>query len=376
MQYCSTCLQPDSRPGIKFKLNRCPACQFKLESDDFDWESRISTLKQVFDLYRSRSRSNYDCIIGVSGGKDSTRQALWARDFFGLNPLLVAVSYPPEQISQRGIENLNNLLELGFDFYTSAPSPISWKKLMKTSFLNHANWAKSTELALFAGVPQIAIELGIPLILWGENPALQIGDLGTMGKYGWDGNRSRFMNTLIDVDETMASFAGVSTEKFLPYIYPNNDSFQQHGLQIVYLGWAMKTWGLMENGISSLTTGLEPRLETPKYTGDLLSVSSLDEDWVVVNQMIKYYKFGFGKTTEYVNELIRTNRISRSDGIKIVEKFDGNCSDSYIISFCKYIDITVSFFWDIVNSHVNTNLFEIRRNRRPRKLFKVGESIK
>jgi hypothetical protein len=247
---------------------------------------------------------------------------------------------------------------------------------MRASFLNHANWAKSTELALFAGVPQIAIELGIPLILWGENPALQIGDLGTMGRNGWDGNQSRFMNTLIGVDDTMADFAGVSSEKFYPYIYPKNDDFEESGLQIVYIGWAMRTWGLMENGISALTSGLKPRIEAPNHTGDLFSVSSLDEDWVVVNQMIKFYKFGFGKTTDYVNELIRSGSILRSDGIKIIEKFDGNCSDSYIKSFCEYIDITVSFFWDILNSHTNTYLFEIRSNERPRKLFKVGENTK
>ena len=62
--------------------------------------------------------------------------------------------------------------------------------------MKFSNWGKSTELALFSAVPQIAIEYKIPLIFWGENPGLQLGDLKTLGKTGYDGNNLRNMNTL------------------------------------------------------------------------------------------------------------------------------------------------------------------------------------
>ena len=39
--------------------------------------------------------------------------------------------------------------------------------------------------------------------------------------------------------------------------------------------------------------GLNIREENPILTGDIFGVDSLDEDWVALNQMIKYYKFGF-----------------------------------------------------------------------------------
>ena len=257
MRYCFSCLQPDTRPGTLFNDGKCPACLFSINSQIWDWESRVSTLKQVTGEIATKSKGSYDSILGVSGGKDSTRLALWARDFLGLNPLLVSVTYPPEQMVKRGANNLNNLSELGFDLYTTSPSPIIWKQLMQKSFLESANWAKSTELALFSGVPQIAIEMGIKLILWGENPALQLGALETMGKTGWDGNQLRNMNTLSGMSKDWSKLIGFGKSNFLPYRYPTQAEFELHDIQIVFLGWGMRTWGLMDNGISASLNGLE-----------------------------------------------------------------------------------------------------------------------
>ena len=67
---------------------------------------------------------------------------------------------------------------------------------MAAGFRHFTNGFRSTEMALYSAVPRLAIKYKIPLILWGENPALQLGDLKTLGKTGYDGNNLRFMNTL------------------------------------------------------------------------------------------------------------------------------------------------------------------------------------
>ena len=110
-------------------------------------------------------------------------------------------------------------------------------------------------------------------------------------------------------------------------------------------------------------------------TGDLYGNSNLDEDWHLMNQMIKYYKFGFGKVTECVNEELRAGTMSRSEAINIVEKFDGACSDKYIANFCTYIDISVKEFWAQVHSSVNRDLFEIELDGSIRRKFKVGVGL-
>jgi len=93
------------------------------------------------------------------------------------------------------------------------------------------------------------------------------------------------------------------------------------------------------------SAGLEVREDTVANTGDLHGVTSLDEDWVTVNQLIKYYKFGFGRVTDYVNEEIRLGRMSRPTAIELVEQYDHACGDNYIEDFSGYIGLSVGQFW-------------------------------
>jgi N-acetyl sugar amidotransferase len=375
MKYCKNCLQPDTRPGTLFQDGLCPVCIFILGSQTWDWDQRVQILKSNLAQLTAMPKGKYDSILGISGGKDSTRLALWARDFLGLRPLLVSVTYPPEQMTKRGAANLNNLAELGFDIYSSSPSPIIWKNLMKKAFLESANWAKSTELALFAGVPQIAIELGINVILWGENPGLQLGALETLGKFGWDGNQLRKMNTLSGMPNEWLSIFGFTENHFLPYRYPTEAQFLDNNIQIVFLGWAMRSWGLLENGLSAALDGVTGRNDRASNTSDLIGLTSVDEDWVTLNQMIKFYKYGFGRATDYANEWIRKGLISRDSAIEIVNEFDGVCNDDYIYAFCKYIGISFEEFWEILEKFTNKELFKTTKGKRPVKRFQVGVGL-
>jgi hypothetical protein len=123
------------------------------------------------------------------------------------------------------------------------------------------------------------------------------------------------------------------------------------------------------------SAGLEVREDTVANTGDLHGVTSLDEDWVTLNQMIKYYKFGFGRVTDYVNEEIRLGRMSRDAGIKLVEEHDDACGDNYIQDFSEYIGITVDDFWAKVHGAVNRELFDIQPSGLITRKFKVGVGL-
>ena len=376
MKYCSRCLQPDTRPNSEFtSAGICPACDYFQRLQDVDWQERFEIMQDLLKEFPRSTGQGFDCIIGVRGGKDSTRQAMWVRDKLELTPLLACLSYPPEQVTQRGVDNISNLIELGFDVVLSAPAPVTWRRLMRESFLRYTNWARSTELALFSSVPQLAIRYGIKLIFWGENPGLQLGDLKTLGRTGYDGNNLRYMNTLSGAALDWMLEAGINARDLLPYRYPTPDEFDAHGLQIVYLGWFLGDWSLVNNGMYAAASGLHVRSDTVQNTGDLRGVTSLDEDWVTLNQMIKYYKFGFGRVTDYVNEEIRLGRLARQDGIALVEQYDDACADEYIASFCDYIGVTVQEFWKQVHSAVNPRLFRFAEDGRIERRFTVGEGL-
>jgi N-acetyl sugar amidotransferase len=339
-----------------------------------DWSEREEILEQIFARRTRRPGHFHDCIIGVSGGKDSCRQAMWVRDRFGVNPLLVCLSYPPEQVTERGVNNLSNLINLGFDVVISAPRPQVWRKLKGAGFDTFTNSFRSTELALFSSVPQIAINYGIDLILWGENPALQLGDMKTLGKTGFDGNSLRNMNTLSSGKNWMLE-RGFKEEELIPYTYPTVDDFTENGLNIIYLGWFLGDWSLVNNAMYSCLNGLEIRVDPVTDTGDLFGITALDEDFTPINQMIKYYKFGFGRTTDYVNEEIRLGRMTRDEGIGIVSSYDHCCSDTYIQTYCDYLGIQVSDFWIQVRNATNLQLFSIDDEGAIVPKFQVGVGL-
>jgi N-acetyl sugar amidotransferase len=368
-------LQPDTRPNTKFSLEGvCPACTYFEALQEVDWQDRFDILKDLFTRYPKKKGQYHDCIIGVSGGKDSTRQAIFLRDKLGINPLLVCLSYPPEQVTERGVHNLSNLIELGFDVVISAPSPKTWRKLKQEGFEKFINSFRSTEMALFSTVPQVAIKYGIQLILWGENPGLQLGDMKTLGRNGYDGNSLRYMNTLSSGLDWMIE-CGFEKSELIPYIYPETTEFEQHGLQIVYLGWFLGDWSLVDNAAYSCTMGLEIRTDKVEKTGDLYGVTALDEDFTPVNQLIKYYKFGFGRVTDYVNEEIRLGRITRNEGIELVEKYDDAYDDKYIKDYCDYLNISISKFWEKVRVATNQSLFTIQSNGVIFRKFTVGTGL-
>lgn len=371
MKYCKTCLQPDTKPNDYFSAEGiCSACLNSKELVSVDWTERYEVLEDLLARYPRRPGQLFDCIIGVSGGKDSLRQAMWVRDRLGLRPLLVCLSYPPQQVTEIGVDNISNLIEHGFDVVISAPAPETWRRLMREAFLRFSNFCRSTELALYSSVPQLALRYKIPLIFTGENQSLR--DRSTFSEFGWDYNAARNQNTLDGGSLAWLLDAGFIAKEFLPYIYPDADEFAAGGLQIVDLGWFIGDWNNLDNGKLSAAYGLSIRADSVENTGDPLGISALDEDWVAVNQMFKYYKFGFGKATDYANEDIRLGRLTREDAIPFIEKYDGACAEAYIRSFCDYIDISVTEFWDQVRATANKNLFDVEPDGSLRPRFRVG----
>ncbi len=358
MRYCKRCLQPDTRPNITFDVNGvCPPCNYSDVVKKIDWNERRQFLSKLVNFAKENNHSGYDCIIGVSGGKDSTRQAVFVKEELKLNPLLVSLNYPPEQMTHRGAHNISNMISLGFDTMTIGPSPQIWKKLMLEGFIKYGNWARSTELSLFSSVPRLAVAYQIPLILWGENPALTLGEQGSKSDT-YEGGQMKHGNTLAGGKFDWLLIDGIKPNQILQYRYPLDEEMERAGLRIIYLGYFMNEWTKLDNGVFAALRGLQIRTDKPSVIGDTIGVDSLDEDWVVLNQMIKYYKFGFGKVTEIVSEEMRYRDMPRDTAIQLVRKYDGICSDKNIESFCDFIEITKEQFWQIVDGFVNKELFE------------------
>ncbi len=374
MKYCKKCITTNLRPNALFNNGVCIACNYSEAEHESNTTLKLKILQNKIQQSRQKQRNKgaYDCIVGVSGGKDSTRQAHWVRDRLGLRPLLVCCAYPPKQMSEVGVKNLTNLIEMGFDMVAATPAPQTAAHLALQSFKQFGNVCKSTEMSLFSTVPRLAIELGVNTIFWGENPALQVGDGAVEGVDEFDGNNLRRLNTLTaggtDWLKDAVKFPYLSDH----YFYPVEIEFEKKKINIFYLGPAWDDWSNEDNSVYASLQGLTLRPGEELDTGDLSNASMLDEEFTNINMMLKYYKFGFGRATDSVNEKIRLGQMSRDEGIKVAEQYDGLCSDRIIRSFSDYVGISEVEFWNIANLWVNGDIFDLTHGERPIRKFVVG----
>lgn len=177
MRYCKKCLQPDTRPGILFNEDGvCYACLYEESKKQIDWDQRFSELQKIADEAKEKARKTgnpYDCVIGVSGGKDSTFQAVYCKEKLGLNPLLVNIA--PDEITEIGRQNLDNLSKLGFDMISIRVNPKVAKILARKSFFEKGNIVTVSEYCLWASAYIIADKFDIPLIIQGEEDLHELG---------------------------------------------------------------------------------------------------------------------------------------------------------------------------------------------------------
>lgn len=365
MRHCKLCCEPDTRPGQVFNEDGiCTPCTHMATSTAEDWEARREELRGIVEWAKERrSPMGYDSIIGVSGGKDSTRLALYARSI-GLNPLLVSMTYPPQQQTDLGAHNLGNLIRQGFDVITINIAPETYKHAIRTSFFKFSNWVNPSEIALYSSIPRTALQYGIPLACAGENPFLTMGN----GSGSTDGNAINIisLNTLRGGDLTPFLDDVNKPEDMLLYVFPEKERMLNADLRMIYLGYYIEDYEPHTNARIAVEHGMHVRegVEAdPARTGYIHNHTMLDEDFVIVNQFLKYVKLGFGMTTQQASQDIREGLMTRDEAVDLVRKYDGRIDNSYVKRFCRYLEISEDDFWAQVENCRNRDIWELVDNK-------------
>ena len=349
MRYCSRCVQPDTRPNIYFSEDGvCGACLWESEKITIDWTRRENELKDIAEWAKTSTRGPYDCIVGVSGGKDSTFQALYARDRLGLHTLLV--SGEPDGMTDIGKKNIENLKQLGFDVITLRVNPNILRKLVKHDFFANGNPGRATEYPLWASAYIIATHFNIPLVIQGENPGQTLG-LRSVEGVGGDALSILRHDTVSADPFHEYTTEGITCDDLFMYRFRLEDVLDK-GIKAIWLSYYAKEWSQPHNAKFSRDHGLtiRPSDTDPYEIGTYRFFSQLDARLLEVNQLLKYIKFGFGQATDHACYDIRDNLITREEGIFLVKELDGKCGHKFIQEFCSYIDITENEFWTHANS--------------------------
>jgi N-acetyl sugar amidotransferase len=176
IKYCKLCLQSNTRPGTKLNSqNICSACEGHREKTEIiNWEQREQELKKLFDQYRNSNSNYYDCIIPVSGGKDSTYQTYIVKKVYGMNPLCVTYRTPLRtELGQRNLDNLCK--EFNVDLIELKVSPETERKFILKAIKELGVPGLPQHLGIFSFTLRTAVNLKIPLIVWGENAQMEYG---------------------------------------------------------------------------------------------------------------------------------------------------------------------------------------------------------
>jgi len=357
MKYCKNCLYPDTKPQLEFNDNGiCSACTNNKLKETIDWNKKGNELKQILEKNKSKDGSTYDCIIPVSGGKDSTYQTYVIKEEFGLNPLVV--NFHPLDQTDIGRKNLDNLKKLGVDCIEFSPNPKIYLKLAKYGLTELGDFQWPEHIGIFTIPVQIAVKYKIPLIIWGENPQLEYGqptdiENETILDRQWtEKNGGFFLDKIKPQDMTKYGFC-ISDLK--PYLYPSDDEIKQVGVTGIFLGTYIK-WDIFKQLELVKKLGFSENEETKEGTYD--KWENLDVYFTVFHDYFKFLKYGFGRTTDHVSIEIRYGRMNREKAIKLIKKYEGKIPTRYLKDFLNAANITMNEFEAICDRFTNKELFQ------------------
>lgn len=356
MRYCKFCLLPDTKPQLVFDKNGiCSACINNKLKQNVDWESKHKDFLKLLEKYKNKDDSNYDCIIPVSGGRDSTYQTYAMKETFGMNPL--AVAFHPLDQTDIGRKNLDNLKKLNVDCIEFSTKPDTYLKLAKFGLTELGDFQWPEHMGIYTVPVQIAIKYKIPLIVWGENPQLEYGmptnmDENTILDRTWnEKNGGYFLDKIKPADMTKYGF---DKRDLLPYIYPSDEEIREVGVTGIFLGTYIK-WEIFKQ--LELVKGLGFVENEIPIEGTYQKFENLDVYFTVFHDYFKFLKYGFGRATDHASIEIRYERITRDQGIDLVKNNEGKIPKKYLNKFLKYADITINEFHNICDSFTNKEIF-------------------
>ena len=313
MKLCKKCLYPDTKPDLEFDKNGvCSACNNVIVKENISWKRKRIELRQILANYRGMKP--WDCIIPVSGGKDSHFITHTIKEM-GMNPLLVC--FVPSDQTELGRINLENLKHsYDCDAIEFFAKPSEYKTLQQKGLRELGDHAYPEHLGIFSIPFLIAQNFSIKLIVWGENPTLEYG--GTPKK------DEQFMEGLFKDNMELPKDPTYSTAK-------------PDFVRSIFLGDYIR-WNAKEQVEIVKKHGFTTHDSPMEWT--FLDYENLDTKFVALHDYFKWLKFGYGRATDQASIEIHHGRMTREIGQLQVKHYDGVLPKKYLKEFLKEMDIT------------------------------------
>jgi len=360
LKYCVNCLFPETKPDLSFNDEGiCSACEAaEMKSNGINWKLKEKEFFEIINYYKkAEDEIGYDCLIPVSGGKDSTYQAYFMKEVCGMNPLCVC--FETTSITEIGQKNLDNISKLGIDVIHFKKNHEVYKKMVIEGFRTVGDEMWPNHLGIFTVPVIFAVKLNIPLIVWGENSQQEYGGPNLDSVKNNHLNRKwleEFGGLLGNRVQDMIGVDGLTKKELTSYFYPSDEEIEKVGVTGVFLG-SYFFWDARKQLDVVKKHGFLVKEDGP-VEGTFTNYENLDEKIHGLHDYLKFVKYGFGRATDHANIDIRNNRLTRNDALQLVRKYDGKYPHFGVQSFIEYSGLSKQEIDQIIDSFTNPILFK------------------
>lgn len=328
MRYCRKCVSTmSSAIPVTFDDDGvCSGCKVAGQTESIDWEQRFKKLKRLTERFRCEDGTNYDCIIPVSGGKDSYFQVHVIKTLLGLNPLLV--TYHGNNYTPTGMKNLINMREVfGVDhiFFTPSIHVLQAMNRLGMLMMGDMNW--HAHAGIFTYPIRVAVQQRIPLMIWGEHGFMDLGGMHSYNDFVEFTYRYRHEHCLrgyewYDFVEAAPKYGEKLTKSdMIPWMYPSDEAIDDVGVRGIFISNYVK-WDANEHGPLMIEKYGFMQAEEP-FERTYRRMSNLDDMHENgIHDYLKYVKFGYGRATDHCCKDIRSGRMTREEAVEIVRQRD------------------------------------------------------
>ena len=372
--FCKRCVMSNQRPSssIEFRhqadrLHRtlqfdaegtCDACRFAEIKEQIDWVQREQELLRLLDRHR-RNDGSYDCVVPGSGGKDSCLAAHMLKYKYGMHPL--TVTWPPLMYTEIGLENFRSWTEVGgFDNITFKPNGRVHAKLTRLAIENLFHPFQTFILGQKNLAPKMALNLGIPLIFYGESEAEYGNPISETASSLRDQSYHAFSN-LDDIYLSGLPIAelreahGISLNDLLPYLPADSSALEQSEIEVHYLGYYLK-WTPQEAYYYAVEN-TDFHANSVRTEGTYSKYNSLDDRIDGFHYYTTFIKFGIGRATYDAAQEIRNHHLTREEGVALVHRFDGEFPERYFQEVMDYLGMKPERFLQLCDEFRSLHLW-------------------
>ena len=356
MNYCKRCVYPENHP-LNLVLDDegiCSGCRVHEEKDTLDWKERGEALRQIVATYKNKSGNNYDCIIPVSGARDNYFIVHTVKNVLGMNPLLV--TYNKQYNTAVGVRNLANLrIKFDCDIMTLTANPETVKKITRATMrkMGSIYWHCLAGQTVYP--VQIAVKFKIPLIIWGAHQGIdQVGMFSHLDEVEMT-RKYRKEHDLMgyEAEDLIDDFDAITENDLVQFKYPDDKELELVGVRGIYLNnyirWDSKAQHEAMIEQFSYESALQTRTFDTYNDVDCFNYSD-------VHDYIKFIKHGYGKVTDHACREIRLRRMTREQGIALVQQYAA-IKPKHLALFLAWIGMTENGFEYIIDQHRHKELW-------------------